>query len=61
MPDKSSDCSDSDILNGVVSVEKLTKIHKKLGGGRFEIWTTMMNHLRKLIELKRITQEEISK
>lgn len=51
----------SEILNGVVSVDKLTKSHKKLGGGRTEIWTNFMNHFRKITELKRITQEEISK
>lgn len=51
----------SEILNGVVSVDKLTKSHKKLGGGRTEIWTNFMSHFRKLTELKRITQEEISK
>mmetsp|Transcript_14403 Transcript_14403/g.21600 ORF Transcript_14403/g.21600 Transcript_14403/m.21600 type:complete len:785 (+) Transcript_14403:74-2428(+) len=51
----------SDLLNGVVSVEKVNKSHKKMGGHRAEVWTALTDHMRRIIESKRMSQEEICK
>jgi hypothetical protein len=45
----------------VINVDKITKVHRKLGGHRSDIWQELVGHMRSLIERKRLSQEEICK
>jgi hypothetical protein len=54
-------CAHSEVFNGVVTLDKLRAAHKKLGGGRSELWSVLVAHMRTLVELSRVRHEEISK
>ena len=42
----------SEALNGVVTLERLKKEHKRLGNGRQELWAIFLTHIRSLLQLK---------
>jgi hypothetical protein len=50
----------SEALNGVVTLERLKKEHKKVAG-RAELWNALTSHLKSLIEAHAGSLEDISK
>lgn len=38
------------MLTGVVSADKLSKHHKRLGGGLTELWTAIVEHISRLTD-----------
>jgi hypothetical protein len=49
----------SEALNGVVTLDRLKKEHKKVAG-RSELWNSLTNHLKSLLEAHPSSLDEIS-
>jgi len=48
-----------DVLNGVVSLDRLSKEHKRRGDGRSEFWSLITGHLQRLVQSRIIDATEI--
>lgn len=53
--------TDRDALNGMVTLERLKKEHKKAGGGRGELWLAVATHLRSLLSPQPARLESLAK
>jgi hypothetical protein len=58
--EKGNELLPNEALNGVVTVDRLKKEHKKRGGGRAELWTVLSIHLQKLLEYDNNSLDNLS-
>ncbi len=54
-------CFFSDVLNGVITGEKVHRSMKRLGNCRLQMWNIIISHLKALVEKSSWSAEELSR
>lgn len=49
----------SEVLNGIITVDKLQNYHKKRGGGLSALWNSLLSHIQKLCSSKRFSLDDL--